>query len=187
MLVAAAAIVLASLGPAMLRHETRPVAGRMDDGALVLRGDDLGHAEAAPETVSYVARNAAWQVTGLRVAVLPKLGPVQPQETGLRILIDPEAALGLGEGPFRVDVEIAPVPVTTAPELALALDRGGEPEWRTQPISVVDNVISYEFPRADIGIVLHAVAIRPVATLEDYNYGVEIRSIRIIPSSSAAS
>ncbi|NWG52686.1 MAG: hypothetical protein HXY28_03105 [Hydrogenophilaceae bacterium] len=184
LLIAAGAIILASLGPAVLRHEARPVAGAVEDGALVLAGDALSHAEASPETVFYVARNAGWRVTGLRVAVLPGNGPVKPEERGLRVLLAGDMAQALGSGPFRVDVEVAPVPVTTAPFLALGLDRGGTIEWLTQPVSVVESVISYTFAASASGA-LQAIALRPVATLEDYNYGVEIRSIRIVPIAGA--
>lgn len=178
LVIAAGAIILASLGPAALRHETRPVVGAVEDGALVLAGDALGHAENAPETVFYVARSG-WRVVGLRVAVLPGRGPVTPAERGVRVLVAGDMAEALGRGPFRVDVEVVPVPVTTAPFLALGLDRGGTTEWATQPVSVVESTISYMFPAG--GDALRAIALRPVATLEDYNYGVEIRSIRIVP------
>lgn len=179
--IAAVALVVLSLGPALLATDPRPMVGSMDGAALVLEGEDLAHPEGAPETVHYVARNAAWQATGLRVAVLPDLGPVKATETGVRVILAPEAAVGLGSGPFRVEVSIAPVPVTTAPQLAVALDRG-EPEWQTQPVSVVQNVITYAFPAADAGLLISGIGIRPVAMLNDYNYGVEIRSIRIIPT-----
>lgn len=182
----AAAVVLASFGPALLSEHPEPVAGQFVDNALVLEGEDLGHPEPSDGTVHYVVRDTGWGVTGLRVAIEPGRGPVQPQEQGVRILLSPEAAVSLGPGPFRVEVEIAPVPVTTAPELAIAIDRG-EPEWRTQPISVVHNVITYEFPSTDqAGPLISGIGIRPVATLLDYAYGVEIRRIRIIPAPQSA-
>ncbi|MGE0047272.1 MAG: hypothetical protein AB7J28_12870 [Hyphomonadaceae bacterium] len=182
----AAAVILFSLGPALLPADPRPVAGRMDGRALVIEGADLAHPAASPETMFYVARNAAWAAEGLRVAVRPGLGAPQQDEAGTQVLLAPEAAVGLGPGPFRVEVHLAPVPVTTAPQLAIALDRGGAIEWRTVPVTAVTDVVRLDFPQDEAGMLLTGVGIRPVATLQDYNYGVEIRSIRIIPTGPGA-
>lgn len=182
----AVAVILVSLGPALLPTDPRPVGGRMVGTTLVIEGADLAHPAPSPETVFYVARNAAWAAQGLRVAVRPGQGPARDDEAGLQILLAPEASVGLGPGPFRVEVRIAPVPVTTAPRLAIALDRGGAVEWRTVPVTAVTDVVAFDFPQADAGMLLTGIGIRPVAALEDYNYGVEIRSIRIIPGRPGA-
>ncbi|MGE3142559.1 MAG: hypothetical protein AB7L65_04515 [Hyphomonadaceae bacterium] len=183
----AAAVILISLGPALLPRDARPVSGQMVEGALWLAREDIAHPLGAPETVHFVVRDGAWEATGLRVAARMGVGALQPEETGAQILINPEAALALGEGPFRIEIRTAPVPVTTAPQVAIALERGGFREWATAETPLSDSTIAVDFPASDPGVLISSIGIRPIAALEDYHYGVEIRSIRIVPTRSPAS
>jgi hypothetical protein len=181
----AALIVLVSLGPAILPTDPRPVSGRVTGAMLVLSGDDLAHPAPSPETVHYVDRDAAWRTKALRVAVLPRHGPVKPQEAGVQILLSPQAIAGIGPGPFRIEVLIKSVPVTTAQQLAIGLGRGSTIEWQTKPITVGDELIAYDFAQTP-GEPISAIAIRPVTALDDYNYGIEVRGIRIVSPSIRA-
>jgi hypothetical protein len=182
--VAAALIILVSLGPAILPADPRPVAGRVKGNAVLLAGDDLAHPNPSPQTVHFVQRDAAWRATALRVAVRPRLGPAKPNEAGLQILLSQASAARLGRGPVRIEVMTASVPVTTATHLAIGLPHGSETEWQTKPVSVGDNMIAYDFAPRSSGALITAVGVRPVSIPDDYNYGVEIRGIRIIPRSS---
>jgi hypothetical protein len=181
----AALIILVSLGPAILPTDPRPVSGRVTGAMLVLSGDDLAHPAPSPETVHHVERDAAWRTKALRVAVLPGHGPVKPQEAGVQILLSPQAIAGIGPGPFRIEILTKSVPVTTAQQLAIGLSRGSTIEWQTKPITVGDELIAYDFAQMP-GEPISAIAIRPVTTLEDYNYGIEVRGIRIISPSIRA-
>ena len=182
----AAASIVVSLGPMLLARDARPAVGARDGAAFVFAGDDLAHPAPAPHQVFHVARTATVRTEGLRVAVLPGRGEAQPEETGVQVLLAPETSLALGEGPFRVEVQTVPVPITMAPRLAIGLDRGGQMEWRTLPLPAVASTIVYEFPRGEDGAFVNAIGVRPAASLLDYNYGVELRAIRIMQTPAGA-
>lgn len=178
----AAGLILGSMGPGLIVQDPRPVFGRIEDGALVLDGESLAYPQGSADTVHFIARNARWAPVGLRVAVLPDQGPAQGAAQGLRIVLAPERGAELGAGPLRVQVAMRPVPATTAPFLAVGVDRSGaQMQWASLPTTQLAGVLTFDFPAGDAAAA--AIAIRPEATRADYNYGVEIAAIRITRAS----
>ena len=173
----AAGLILASMGPGLISTAERPVFGRIEGDALVLDGESLAHPRPSTDTVYFVARNARWSPIGLRVAVLPDQGPAQRADQGLRILLAPERGGELGAGPLRVQVAIRPVPATTAPILAVGLERGGAVSWAAQPTTQLESVLTFDFPAGSAAA--SGIALRPVSDRADYNYGVEVAAVRI--------
>ena len=177
-LVAAAAIGF-SLMPQMLPRDPAPVAGFTEDGALVLAGDALGAPNDPPQQNVTVARDFWGRAQSLRIAVLPDQGAPQPSESGVRILLEPQAAALLEGRGVTAEITYRPLPVNAASALAVSLQGPGAAPWVTQPIPPGQSgSVRFNLPAAQ-GII--AIGLRAVSgETGPLSYGVEIVSIRLV-------
>lgn len=182
MAAAAAALIFLSLRPDWAARAAAPQAGRLANGALVLEGAALAAPDVQPGQVAHVARDGLGRPVALRLAVLPNQPPPGPADTGARILLGASAVRALGEGPVTVEVSLRPVPITTAAGIAVSLQGAGPAAWQPRDIAPQAQVLRFEFPSAAGA---HAVGLRVLSAYADYNYGVEIVRIRIVPAAAA--
>lgn len=181
LLIASAFIVLASLNPLGWPRPEHAVSGAMADGALVLQGDDLGAPAPSPEQRLYVVRDLWGHAEGLRVGVLPDQPAPTAAETGVRIMLSPEAAAFVEDKPVRVDIDYRPIPVNMATGLAVSLQGIGPADWISQPISPETGSVSFELPPQ---FAVDAIGLRALHEEEaDSNFGLEIVRIRVTPTS----
>ncbi|MBL8550341.1 MAG: hypothetical protein JNJ73_10170 [Hyphomonadaceae bacterium] len=180
------AVILASLGPALLPDPgPTPTAGAQDRGALVFAGEALAHPQVAANTVYFVPRgDRSWRPTGLRVAIRPNAGLVGERERGAEILLSPAATDWIGMGPLRIEVAIAPLPLSSANQLALGLQRGAGAQWSAKNVSAVSDTIIYEFAAAAAPV--RGLSLRPISQDNSGNRGVEVRSIRVLHAAPPA-
>lgn len=177
-LILAAAVVLFSLRPLDWAKEPAPQAGEINEGVLVLRGEDFDAPSGSPDQEFNVRRTAFGQAQTLTIAVLPNMPPPTPAERGVRILLAPEAAALLDNKPVFVDVSYRPLPVNNAPQLAVSLQGISPAEWVIQPLTEQAGVLRFELPAQ---FALEAIGLRAISTETDQNYGLEILEIRVTP------
>jgi len=181
LLIAAAAIAF-SLMPQRWERPPAPQAGEIERGALILEGDALGAPADSPEQVLHVERSFWGKTEALRIAVRSNAPPPSPAETGVRILLAPEAAALISDRPGFIDVTIRPLPVTTSSGLAVSLQGIGAAEWVSQEITPLASVVRFAVPAMTA---VDAIGLRPLSQNTDYAYGVEIVRIRVVPSGAA--
>jgi len=179
---AAAALIFLSLRPDLGIMTTSAQAGRFEEGAVVLEGEALAHPEVGPGMFAHVARDGLGRAIGLRVAVGPNLGDPTANDRGVQVLLDSETAARLPAGEAIVEVLVRPVPLTTAPELAVSLQGAGPVAWATQEMAPEPRIVRFSVPS---GASMTAVGLRPIAAYADYNYGFEIGRIRILPATAS--
>ncbi len=175
----AAAIIALSLRPQSWPREPAPQAGLVEDGAIVLAGDALGAPAPDPRQVFYVDRNPLGGAEALRIAVLPNEPAPGPADSGVQILLAPDAAARLDGRPVRVEVSVRPLEITTAQRLYVALDGAGPRAWTMALLSPQDATLSFDLPAQAAPI---ALGLRVESDLDDYNYGIEIARIRLVPA-----
>lgn len=179
---AAVALIFLSLRPDLGIMTTSAQAGRYEEGVVVLEGEALAHPEVSPGMFAHVARDGLGRPIGLRVAAAPDQGEPDGEDRGVRILLTPEAAARLPAGPAIVEVLVRPVPVTTAPALAVSLQGEGPVAWARQDLPPEPRVVRFAAPS---GAGMSAVGLRPISAYADYNYGFEIGRIRILPATAS--
>lgn len=170
--VAAALAALVLLAP-RLERVAEPIAGAVENGALVLQGEALRSPDTSPEQ-----RVAVTEDDALHIEVLPAQPSPTPAERGVRVLLTDENAALIEDRPVTIEIGYTPVS-TVATELAVSLQGIGPAEWRTQPIGAGAGTLRYELP-AQIGV--SAIGLRVV----NWNGGaVKVDRIRIVPQQAA--
>lgn len=171
----AAALIAISFGPAPFRAPPAPQAGVRQEGALVFTADALAHAFPGVGATSVAYRG--WSPTGFRVAA--PAGAATPGPDAARLKLTPDAAQSLVGKPLIVEILVRPVPLTTAPELAVGLESGGAITWARSPIAPEPGLVRLTFPA--IAGPIDAIALTPLVPAPDRPLSVEIGEIRIRP------
>jgi hypothetical protein len=176
-LLAALAIGL-SLQPQSWPRAPAPVAGQIQNGALILEREAFNSPEKPPEQVVKVERDTLGHPLALDIAVLPNQPAPTPSETGVRILLTPQSAALIGDKGAHVDIVYHILPVSTAAALAVSLQGSGPADWVSKAIPAQNGALSYDLPP---GFSTNAIGLRAIASAADQNYGVEIVRIRVLP------
>lgn len=179
----AALVILVSLRPFSHTRDPEPVAGIIQEGAVVLEGASFNTPDPSPEQHMVVDRSFWGEARALRIAVLPNQPPPTPAEQGVRILLTPETAALLDGMPVTVDISYRPVPINAAPALAVSLQGIGPADWVIQPIPPQAGTVRFQLPA---GFAVDAIGLRAISEATDQAYGVEIVSIRATPNGPAA-
>lgn len=179
-LVAVAAVLLigASLRPQSWPREPAAQTGANVEGALVLERDALGAPAADPRQEAFVPRDFWGRAQALRIAVKPGEPNPEPTDTGVRVLLAPEAAALLAQ-PVTVEISYNPLPVNAATALAVSAQGGGAAAWVTQQIPPQSGVMRFTLAGTQGA---NALGLRAITTNTDQTYGVEITRIRIVPT-----
>lgn len=172
---AAAALIAISFGPAPFRAAPAPQTGARQEGALVFTADALAQAFPGGGATSVVYKG--WSPTGFRVSTPP--GTSQPGPEAARLRLTPDAAQALVGKALIVEVLVRPVPLTTAPEIAIGLESGGAISWARSPISPEPALVRLTFP--PVSGPIDAIALMPLVPSTDRPLSVEIGEIRIRP------
>lgn len=174
---AAAALIAASFGPAPFRDAPAPQAGVRQEGAIVFTAEAL--ARSFPGVGATSIAYQGWSPTGFRVAAPP--GTVEPTGDAARLKLTPDAAQALAGKPLIVEILVRPVPLTTAPELAVGLESGGAIAWARSAIAPEPGLVRLTF--APTPGPVDAIALTPLVPGQDRPLSVEIGEIRIRPQS----
>lgn len=176
-LIAAAAIVI-SLRPQSWPREPAPIAAVEDGEWLVYQGEGFNTPDAGNEEMT-VVRDYFGRPLRLRVAQTMAQPLPQPEDEGARILLTPEDAARLNGKPVIVEVSYNPLPINAANQLAVSLrGAGGSAPWITQDAPPETATLRFTLPAQSQ---VNAIAIRPIANLNDMAYGLEITRIRVRP------
>lgn len=175
-LLLAAGMIGFSLMPQLWPRPAAPVAAQVENGVVLLERAAFNSPEDPPQQDITVTRNLLGQPQALRIAVLPEQGDPTPQETGVRLLLEPEAGALLSDRGVRVEVQYQPLAVNAASALAVSLQGSGETRWVSQPIPPLSNSVTFTLPATQgvTAIGLRAISGNPPPV----SYGVEITSIR---------
>jgi hypothetical protein len=176
-LLAGLAIVV-SLRPQSWPREPAPVAAEQDGEWLVYQGEAFNSPDQGAEEVT-VVRDYFGRPLRLRVAQTIAQPLPQPTDTGARILLTPEDAAALNGRPVIVEVSYNPLPVNAANQLAVSLRGAGDSApWVTQVAPPETATLRFTLPAQSE---VNAIALRPISSLGDMAYGLEITRIRIQP------
>jgi hypothetical protein len=176
-LIAAAAIVI-SLRPQSWPREPAPIAAVQDGEWLVYQGEGFNTPDAGSEEMT-VVRDYFGRPLRLRVAQSMAQPLPLPEDEGARILLTPEDAALLNGKAVIVEVSYNPLPVNAANELAVSLRGAGDrAPWFTQEAPPETATLRFTLPPQSQ---VNAIAIRPISSLDDMAYGLEITRIRIRP------
>jgi hypothetical protein len=176
-LIAVAAIVI-SLRPQSWPREPAPIAAVEDGEWLVYQGEGFNTPDAGNEEMT-VVRDYFGRPLRLRVAQTMAQPLPQPEDEGARILLTPEDAARLNGKPVIVEVSYNPLPINAANQLAVSLrGAGGSAPWITQVAPPETATLRFTLPAQSQ---VNAIAIRPIANLNDMAYGLEITRIRVRP------
>ncbi len=177
---AAALLVFLSLRPDLGPLPAPAPMGAVEGQEVVLAPGDLIHPIVAPPQIAHASRDALGRPVGLRIAVTPGAAPPNPSERGVRLQLRPEAGALLAGRRVRAEVDVRPVEITTAAELALSLqDEAGDVRWVRQPLAPAQETLTFILPPTAAPT---ALGVRVISIYRDYNYGVEIASIRLAPA-----
>lgn len=175
----AAAIILFGIAPQKWPRDPAPVAGEVQNGALLLTADAFNSPSPVAEENLTVVRDFFGKPVALRVAVLPNQGGPAPRELGVRILLTPESTALISGRPVTVEVTYNPISPNAANALAVSLQgSSAERRWVSQDLAAQSGVASFAL-RAEPNI--EAIGFRAVSSNDDQAYGVEITSVRIVP------
>lgn len=178
--IAAAGLILLSMGQMLTPARPAPQAGAVQGGALHFDARALSH--YAPSAAQYVYVNQEWFAppTGLQIATKRTWRAPRPSTPGVRLDFAPEASAKLGGRPLRISVGVLPFQGgTTARELAISVQDGGPVRWLSQPITTESGKLVFDIPAADQPI--RAIGLWPFSDGGDwpYDFGVEITSIDV--------
>lgn len=175
-LLLAAGMIAFSAMPQLWPRPAAPVAAQVENGVIVLEGGAFNSPEDPPQQDITVTRTLLGEAQALRIAVLPEQGDPTPQETGVRLLLEPETAALLSGRGIRLEVQYQPLAVNAASALAVSLQGAGEIRWVSLPIPPLSNSVTFTLPvTQDVtAIGLRAISGNPPPV----SYGVEITSIR---------
>ena len=179
----AALVTLASLQPQAWPRKPAPVAGEIHNGMLVLQGAAFNSPDPDPEQRLNVDRDFWGHPQSLHVAVIANQPPPTPAETGVRILLTPQAAQALGAGDVTVEVSYRPQAVNNASSFAVSLQGIGPADWVTMPVQPQAGVLHFNLPP---GFAPDAIGLRAISTANDEAYGIEITRIVAYPSRTPA-
>lgn len=175
-IVAGLAIVV-SLRPQSWPRDPAPVSAERDGEWLVYQGEGFNTPDQGAEEVT-VVRDYFGRPLRLRVAQTIAQPPPGPADQGARILLSAEDAALLNGKPLTVEVSYNPLPVNAANQLAVSVRGQGPAPWVTQTAPPETATLRFNLPpQASVS----AIALRPISTLEDMAYGLEITRIRIMP------
>lgn len=176
-LIAVAAIVI-SLRPQSWPREPAPIAAVEDGEWLVYQGEGFNTPDAGNEEMT-VVRDYFGRPLRLRVAQTMAQPLPLPEDQGARILLTPEDAARLNGKPVIVEVSYNPLPVNAANQLAVSLRGAGDrAPWITQAAPPETATLRFTLPAQSE---VNAIAIRPISSLNDMAYGLEITRIRVRP------
>lgn len=174
-------VVGLSLNPRAWPRQPAPTAGQIVEGALVLEGEAFTAPGLSPEQHVSVARDFWGKARSLRIAVLPGQPPPTPAETGVRLLLAPQAAALMDDKPVTVEVRYNPLPFNAATGLAVSLQGIGPADWVSAPIPPQPGVVRFALPAA---MAVNAIGLRAISEGQDQAYGLEILRVRVIPQSN---
>ncbi len=181
--VLAGLVVAASLRPQSWPRQPEPVAGVVEDGALVLERGAFYSPAVGAEQEMMVTRDFWGRPLTLRLAQKPGQPPPTPAEQGVRILLTPEHAALLEDKPVTVEVSYLPLPVNAAAGLAVSVQGIGPAEWVSQETPPQPATARFVLP-AQFDV--NGIGLRALSTLSDQAYGLEITRIRVVPGAPAA-
>ena len=175
---AAAAVIALSIQPQSWPRAPAPVAGVVQNGALVLEGAAFNSPEKDAGSTLHVDRDYWGHAQSLHIALKPGQAAPVATDTGVRILLGPESAAFLAGRPATVEVTYRPQPVNTAAGLAVSLQGAGPAQWVTHAVQPQAGVLKFELPG---GPGATAIGLRAMSSATDQAYGLEIVRIRAIP------
>ncbi len=178
-----ALVALASLQPQAWPRKPAPVSGEIHNGVLVLQGAAFNSPDPDPEQRLNVDRDFWGHPQSLHVAVIANQPPPTPAETGVRVLLTPQAAQALGSGAVTIEVSYRPQPVNNASSFAVSLQGIGPADWVTQPVQPQAGVLRFNLPP---GLAPDAIGLRAISTAQDEAYGIEITRIVAYPTRAPA-
>lgn len=177
-LIAAAGIILISLRPQHWPREPAPASIEVVDDALVLTGPSFNAPAPADNHALTVTRDFWGRPQTLRIGVHVEQGGPVPEEAGVRLLLDPAAAAHVSNRPATIEISYNPLPINTAPGLAVSLQGAGPTVWVSQPIQPQSATIRFEAPAQTE---VSAIGLRAINEGQDRAFGLEITRIRVIP------
>jgi len=172
---AAAGMIALSFGPAPWRPAPAAQAGDRQEGALVFTPDALEQIEprGAVTSVSY----AGWSPTAVRIATPPGQGEPGAATPAARLQLSADAGQALAGKALIVELLVRPVPLSTAPNLAVAITRGGAQSWARTEIGAEPALVTFKFEAAPGPV--EAIALYPINPSQDRPLSVEIGEIRV--------
>lgn len=176
-------VIAASLKPQAWPREPAPVAGVVEDGAIILERAAFNSPAVGAEQEMMVMRDYWGRALTLRIAQKPGQPPPTPAEQGVRILLTPERAAMLEDKPITVEVSYLPLPVNAAAGLAVSVQGIAPAEWVSQGTPPQPGTARFVIP-AQFDV--NAIGLRALSVLPDQAYGLEITRIRVIPGAPPA-
>lgn len=171
--IAAAILIALSFGETLRPTPPGPVAGLAAKDALVFPADMLKSVDPGA-AATHVVREGT-KTIGLRIAT-PVGGAAPVLAAAARVRLDPSAAARLSQRPLVVELLTRPIPLATAPEIAVGLISNGTVQWSRQTLSTDPALAAFAFP-ATSGV--DGIAIYPINPSPDRVLGVEIGEIRV--------
>lgn len=172
-------IIAFGVEPQRWPRAAEPVDGTMEGQTLVLAGDALGAPSPSPDQHLTVHRTFWGKPESLSIAVLPNQPAPTPAERGVRILLSPEAAMGLQDLPIIVEVTYAPLGVNPAFGLAVSLQGIAPADWMIAPLPPEPGTARFELPPQ---IAVDAIGLRAMSDSTESAHGLRITGIRITPA-----
>lgn len=182
-LLLAVLVIAVSARPQSFPRAPAPVAGQIEQGALVLQGAAFNSPSDDPGVQYITVKRDNWgQALSLKIAQRPGRPPPTPRDHGVRVLLDPARAAAVAGHAVTVEVSYLPSPVNAANALAVSLQSAGPSTWVTRPTPPQPGTLRFELPAQANPT---ALGLRAVASGGDADeaYGLEITRIRITPHS----
>lgn len=179
-LLVAGLVILFGIEPQRWPREPRPVAGAVQEQALVLGPTAFDAPSASPEQQVTVIRDFWGRPLSLRIAVLPNQPNPTPAERGVRILLTPEAAAMIADRPVVAEVSYNPLSINAASGLAVSLQGIAPAEWVTEDMAAQPGVLRFTLPPQ---MAVDAIGFRAISANTDQAYGLEITNVRLLPQS----
>lgn len=182
-LVLAVLVIAVSARPQSFPRAAAPVAGQVEQGALVLQGAAFNSPGDDPGAQYVTVKRDNWgQALSLKIAQLPGRPAPTPQDHGVRVLLDPARAASIAGRPVTVEIAYLPSPVNAASALAVSLQGAGAANWVIRPTPPQPGTLRFELPAQANPT---AIGLRAIASNgeEDEAYGLEITRIRVTPHS----
>jgi hypothetical protein len=178
--VAAAAMVLLSMGQALTPALPAPQAGVLHESDLHFDAKALAHFAPSPAHYTYVNQEWLAAPTGLQVATKRTWRMPRPDATGVQLTLAPEVGARLARKPLHISIGVLPMKGgTTARELAVSAEDGGPVRWVRRPVTTESGKLEFDLP-ASAGPV-RAIGFWPFSDTKDwwFDFGVEITGVDI--------
>ncbi len=177
-----ALVIGVSIRPQSWPRTPAPITGAQADGALVLEGAAFSAPEPGDGQNVTVTRDFLGRAQTLRIAQRPNQPPPRADESGVEILLSPEAAALMEQRPVSVEVTYRPLPFNAAAELAVSVQGGGPATWVRLATPPQLARLRFSLP-AQNGVT--GIGLRAISASADMAYGLEIIRIRVTPQAPA--